>query len=156
MPGGITAPITLSFAGGREAVSPPAVTFLCCRWICHLCHQLTLGGRSDPCTLRLLQLRDRGALTPNPGRDWDTKFPPAHVSERTLLVLWDQVESESWVFCRGFQVFTQGFQLCPLYKSHCLGGGGALMLARALLIREAVHTFPTLSPGEEFRNNGET
>lgn len=68
-------------------------------------------------------------------------------------------ETGSWFFCKGFQVLTQSFQLCLLHKNViALGGGGALMLARALIIREAVHTFPiaALSPGEEFRNDGKT
>lgn len=66
------------------------------------------------------------------------------------------VKPGSWFFCKGFQVFTQGLQLCPLYKR--VTASGALMLAGAVLIREAVHTFPiaALSPGEELRNNGET
>lgn len=56
-----------------------------------------------------------------------------------------------------FRCSPKAYSSVPSVKIIASGGGEALVLARAELMREAVHTFPiaALSPGEELRNNGE-
>lgn len=114
--------------------------------------------------LRFLQLRDRGDLTPNPSRGWwEAGTYNSHqcycVSESTLLVLWDHVKLGPDFSAEVFRCSTKAYSsVSSIKESLPQEEGGALMLARAALIREAVHTFPiaALSPGEEFRNDGET